>query len=96
MTIEFTASMHEAWERHDLTEFQRLLDQNYVTRWGYIRIPVPRELSRAEVWKYLQDDVKHRAKYMGATVVNIDDPTISSTPDFRTDTIVYTWKVRRD
>lgn len=90
--------MRDAWETHDLAEFQRLLDQNYVTRWGRVRITVPCEIPFAVAQKYIFEEAKDRAKLMGGVIEDINDFTVERNiiGKFFDDTNIYTWKVRRD
>lgn len=89
--------MHDAWETRNLVEFQRLLDQNYVTRWGRVRIFVPREMPFAVAQKYIFEEARNRANLMGGVIDNIDDFTVEcNTGEPFNDTSIYTWKVRRD
>lgn len=95
MSVEWTTSMHEAWETRNLVEFQRLLDQNYVTRWGRVGTSVPREmLVTSEILDHVKDMARERAKLMGGVIEDIDAYTVST--DLPTGMNIYTWKVRRD
>lgn len=97
MSIKLTEEMRQAWYLHDLDEFRKILDRDYVTRWGTVSIPVPREMQHtAEYSGYLKEMIKQRAEYMGATVVDIDHPVIEPFWHEFADTVTYTWKVRRD
>ncbi len=74
-----------------------IIDRDYVTRWGEVKIPIPREMPiTPDVLKYLKNSAIDQAKYMGATVVNIDSPTVTPSEDFFTDMNLYTWRIRRD
>lgn len=95
MSVEWTMKMRDAWETHDLAEFERLLDQNYVTRWGRVRISVSREIPFSLAQKYIFLEARDRAKLMGGVVEDIDDFTVERSTDGFDDN-VYTWKVRRD
>jgi hypothetical protein len=75
-----------------------VVDQDYVTRWGLVRIQVPGEMSiDSRIMEYLKGEATQRAKLMGGEVIDIDDFTVepSSTAPY-SDLNIYMWKVRRD
>ncbi len=74
-----------------------IIDRDYVTRWGEVKISVPAELTiTPKLLKYLKDTAADQAKYMGATVVDIDNPKVDWVEYSFINMNQYIWRIRRD
>jgi hypothetical protein len=78
-----------------------IMERDYVSRWGTITERVPREFMDTPPMDGFMDGFKKQviehAKYMGAEVVDIDNPEVfpdDSPPAFG-DYAVLKWKIRR-
>jgi hypothetical protein len=90
---EITATDAHAIEA-GLTAALAIVERDYVSRWGTITERVPREFMDTSIMDGFKKHVAEHAKYMGAEVVDIDNPEITYGPGiFDCDT--YRWKIRR-
>jgi hypothetical protein len=111
MTIEVTDEMRAAYLtawgdsrcsiKAGLAAVLAIVEQDYVSRWGTITERVPREFMDTPPMDGFMDGFKNQviehAKYMGAEVVDIDNPEVfpdDSPPAFG-DYAVLKWKIRR-
>jgi hypothetical protein len=107
MTIEVTDEMRAAYLtawRNDgcsikagLAAALAIVERDYVSRYGSITERVPRELMDTSIMDGFKKQVAEHAKYMGAEVVDIDNPEIlpDDSPLTFGDYAVLKWKIRR-
>jgi hypothetical protein len=89
--------MQEAWDRRDLSMFLDALDRDYVPRYGYLSEVVPSEYKQIPgMMDYIKGSITDRAKYMGATVPDIDSFTVDHSTNRFIDSVRLTWRIRRD
>lgn len=81
-----------------LTAVLKIVERDYVSRWGSITQRVPREfMTTPSMNDVLLETIIDHAKYMGAEVVDIDDPEIlpDDSPYAFGDYVAMKWKIRR-
>lgn len=95
--FEKHAALHSIAALHAALEAAlAVVDRDYVTRWGRVRVSVPREMPIDDrIMEYLKEEARRRAELMGGTIEDIEKFTVEPTASY-SNMRVYTWKVRRD